>query len=55
VIIYPVPRLVLISPFSRDRECVAVSSHRIEESIAILVSQLKLECYRPKHIIYVGG
>ncbi len=54
VVIHFIPRLVLASPFSGDRERFGVSSHRIEESLTILASQLKLECYRPKHIIYVG-
>ena len=49
-----VPRLVLISPFRGNRKCFAVSSHSIEKSLAILVSQPELECYRPKHVIYVG-
>ncbi|MDQ1283491.1 MAG: hypothetical protein QG666_1283 [Euryarchaeota archaeon] len=54
VVIHSVPRLVLESPFCGEGECIGVSSHRIEESLAILVSQPKFECYRPKHIIYVG-
>ena len=55
VVINLVTRLVLVSPFRGDRECVGVGPHRIKEGPAILVSQFKLECYRPKHIIYVGG
>ncbi len=54
VVIDLVPRLVLESPFRGERECFKVSSHRIEKGLAILVSQPKLECYRPKHIIYVS-
>jgi len=54
VVIHPIPRLVLESPFCGDRERIGISSHRIEESSTILVRQPKLECYRPKHIIYVG-
>ena len=54
VVINLVPRLVLGTPFSGDRECFGVSPHRIEKSPTIMVSQPKLECYRPKHIIYVG-
>jgi len=54
VVIDFIPRLILSTPFCRDRECFGVSSHRIEESPAIRVSQTKLECYCPKHIIYVG-
>ncbi|MFB3765455.1 MAG: hypothetical protein ACE14P_09435 [Methanotrichaceae archaeon] len=49
-----VPRSVLKPPFSRDRERFGVSSHRIEESSAILVSQPELKCNRPKHIHIVG-
>ena len=55
VVINLVPRLVLKSPSHGEGECFKVSSHRIEKGLAILVSQPKLECYRPKHIIYVGG
>jgi hypothetical protein len=54
VVIHPIPRSVLESPFCGDRERIGISSHRIEESSTILVRQPKLECYRPKHIIYVG-
>jgi hypothetical protein len=54
VVINLVPRLVLESPFCGDGECFGVSSHCIEKGFAILVSQPKLECYRPKHVIYVG-
>jgi len=49
VVINLVPRLVLESPFCGEGECFGVSSHRIEKRLAILVSQPKLECYRPKH------
>ena len=49
VVIDLVPRLVLESPFCGEGECFGVSSHRIEKRLAILVSQPKLECYRPKH------
>ena len=49
VVINLVPRLVLESPFCGEGECFGVSSHRIEKRPAILVSQPKLECYRPKH------
>ena len=45
----------LESPFCRDRERFGVSPHRIEENPTILVSQPKLKCNRPKHVIYVGG
>jgi len=55
VVINFVPRSVLESPFCGYGECFGVSSHRIEERPTILVSQLKLECYRPKHIHIVGG
>ena len=54
MVINLVPRLVLESPFRGEGECFGVSSHRIEEGLTILVSQPKLECYRPKHVIYVG-
>jgi hypothetical protein len=50
-----IPGVVLESPFCGDGERFGVSSHRFEESPAILVTQPKLECYRPKHIIYAGG
>jgi hypothetical protein len=55
VVVNLVPGLVLISPFCRDRERFGVSPHRIEEGFTILVSQPKLECHRPKHVIYEGG
>ena len=55
VIFNLIPRLVLESPFCRDRERFGVSPHRIEENPTILVSQPKLKCNRPKHVIYVGG
>ncbi len=54
MVINLIPRLILKSPFCGDRERFTVSSHRVEESLTILVSQPKPECYRPKHIIYVG-
>ncbi len=54
VVINLVARLVLESPSCSDPECFGVSSHSIEKSLAILVSQPKLECYGPKHFIYVG-
>ncbi len=44
VVINLVPRVVLESPFCGSGERVGVSSHRIEESPTILVSQPKLEC-----------
>jgi hypothetical protein len=50
-----IPRLVLESPFCRDGKCFGISSHRIEESPTILVSQTELECNRSKHIHIVGG
>jgi hypothetical protein len=54
VVINLVTRLVLESPFCSNQECFGVSSHRIEKSLVILVSQSKLKCYGPKHFIYVG-
>jgi len=54
VVIDPIPGLILESPFCGDGECISVSSHRIEKSLTILVSQPELKCYRPKHTIYVG-
>lgn len=55
VVVNLVPGLVLISPFCRDRERFGVSPHRIEEGFTILVRQPKLECHRPKHVIYEDG
>jgi len=54
VVIYLIPGLILSTPFRGDIECIGVGSHRIEKSLTILVSQPELECYSPKHIIYVG-
>jgi len=54
VIIYLITGLILNTPFCGDGERNGVSSHRIEESHAILVSQPELKCNSPKHIIGVN-
>ena len=55
VVIDLIPGLILESPFCGYRERFGISSHRIQERLAILVGQSKLKCYRPKHVIYVGN
>lgn len=55
VVIDLIKGLILSAPFGGKGECFGVSPHRIEKAFAILVRQSKLECYRPKHVIYVGG